>query len=292
MLRKAYELAEFKALPDKDGETGRFTALVSVFGNVDYQQDKVMPGAFSKSLEKWRDRGKPIPIIWSHDWGDPFAHIGKADPNRAQETSKGLVLEGRLDVEKPFAAQVYDLLKEDRVVEWSFSYDVIDEKMTGDRVNELREVDLIEAGPTLKGANDQTETIGVKARLEHAAKAGRVISAKNEASLRQARDMIDAVLSSLEKEEETKAEEADGQKSPPWHVEARGGQYCVIKDEDGSTVACHDTESEANAQLQALYANEGKAEEPESKDEPPQDDGKIRRDELIQRIRVLTMDVA
>lgn len=288
MLRKAYELAEFKALPDQDGETGRFTALVSVFGNVDYQQDKVLPGAFSKSLEKWRTLGKPIPIIWSHDWGDPFAHIGKADPNRAKETDRGLLLEGQIDLHKPFAAQVYDLLKEERVREWSFSYDVVDEKMTGDRVNELRELDLIEAGPTLKGANDQTETIGVKARLEHAAKAGRILSAKNEASLRQARDIIESVLASLEKpveEPEEKSEEPDGQKSPPWHVEERAGRYCVIKDEDSSTVACHDTESEANAQLQALYANEGKAEE-------PKDDGKARRDELIQRIRILTMDVA
>lgn len=285
-LEKRYPLASFKALPDADGKAGQFEAIVSVFGNVDYQGDKVLKGAFTKSLQKWRESGDPIPVIFSHDWQDPFAHIGKADPALAEETDVGLKLVGSLDVHKPYAAQVFDLLKERRIREWSFSYDVIDEKMQTDRSNELRVVDLIEAGPTLKGANDQTVTIGVKALLDQAAaKAGRTISAKNEAALRQARDIIDGILSSLEKQPDQEESKA---KSPPWHIEKRGGQFCVVKDEDGETVACHDTEAAAERQLAALYANEpAKAIEPE-----PVDDGAKRREELAQRIRVLMMDVA
>jgi hypothetical protein len=47
----------------------------------------------------------------------------------------------------------------------------------------------------------------------------------------------------------------------PWHIEKGGGtcgpdEYAVIKDSDGSTAGCHDTRTEAEAQLAALYANE------------------------------------
>ena len=40
-------VTEFKALGGKRGE---FQALVSVFGNVDRGGDRVMPGAFAKTL--------------------------------------------------------------------------------------------------------------------------------------------------------------------------------------------------------------------------------------------------
>src|SRR4249920_1591703 len=47
----------------------------------------------------------------------------------------------------------------------------------------------------------------------------------------------------------------------PWHV-ARSGScppgkpFAVIKDQDGSTVACHETKESATQQVRALYASE------------------------------------
>lgn len=48
----------------------------------------------------------------------------------------------------------------------------------------------------------------------------------------------------------------------PWHTEKGGGdcaddEWAVIKDQDGSTAGCHATEEDANAQVAALYAEEG-----------------------------------
>lgn len=43
----------------------------------------------------------------------------------------------------------------------------------------------------------------------------------------------------------------------PWHVEERDGEYCVIKDSDGKSAGCHPSREKANAQMRALYANEG-----------------------------------
>lgn len=42
----------------------------------------------------------------------------------------------------------------------------------------------------------------------------------------------------------------------PWHIEKRDTEFCVIKDSDGSTEACHATRSEAQDHMAALYANE------------------------------------
>lgn len=155
-IYKKYE-PHFKGLDSH----GTFDALVSVFGNVDIQGDVVMPGAFKKSIEKWKASGDPLPVIFSHDWQNPFAHIGYVTSMR--ESTMGLEVEGKLDVDtNEFAAQVYTLLKDRRVREWSFGYDVIKELPRADRATELLELDIIEVGPTLKGANELTMTLGVK----------------------------------------------------------------------------------------------------------------------------------
>lgn len=167
--RKVFILSGFKALGDAPGsEAGTFEAIVSVFGNVDLGGDVVQPGAFEKSLAEWRSTGDPIPVIWSHDWEDPYAHIGGVDPNLAEETDAGLKVVGTLDVQtNPFAAQVYRLLKERRVKEFSFAYEVNDSE-DKDGVRNLKDLSIIEVGPTLKGMNPATQLLAVKATDQNA----------------------------------------------------------------------------------------------------------------------------
>lgn len=195
--------AQFKAL---DEEKGTFEALVSVFGNVDLIGDRVVKGAFAKSLEKWEASGDPIPVIWSHMWNNPAAHIGKT--TSAEETDGGLLIKGQLDLDHPFSEKVYKLLKERRVKEFSFAYDVNEEKYNKeDKANDLLDLELIEVGPTLKGMNPETQLVAAKAFEDLVGlKAGRVLSAKNEADLKQASDLIANVLKQLdEKPEEPKS---------------------------------------------------------------------------------------
>lgn len=47
----------------------------------------------------------------------------------------------------------------------------------------------------------------------------------------------------------------------PWHISSNRQEcsgYAVVKDDDDSIVGCHSSESEAKAQLSALYASESK----------------------------------
>ena len=123
-----------------DGTAGTFSAMVAVYGNVDLQGDRIVEGAFDRSIKEWQASGDPIPVIWSHNWADPAAHIGYVDPNNMESTPEGLKVTGRLDVEEPFAGKVHRLMKERRVKQLSFAYDVRDEKLAKDGANELLEL--------------------------------------------------------------------------------------------------------------------------------------------------------
>jgi HK97 family phage prohead protease len=159
---KAAPLTQFKAINEA---AGIFESVVSVFGNVDAVGDRVLPGAFKASLDRWEASAAPIPCIWSHQWDNPDAHVGYV--LAAEERPEGLWVRAQLDVDKPFARQVYDLLKARRVKEMSFAYDVVDSRQADDGANELTVLELIEVGPTLKGVNPETQLLTVKAPAEH-----------------------------------------------------------------------------------------------------------------------------
>ena len=158
--------AELKAVTD--GNPGEFKALVSVFNNVDSVGDRVVPGAFSKSLERWKASGDPIPVVLAHQWDDIWAHIGTADPSDVKETPAGLVVNGKLDIDdNPVAAQVHKLMTRRSLKSFSFGYTVQKEARAKDGANELKEIDIIEVGPCLKGANPRAELLGVKSLVEN-----------------------------------------------------------------------------------------------------------------------------
>jgi HK97 family phage prohead protease len=162
MLHKSFPY-EFKKLDD----SGTFEATVAVFGNVDKGGDRIMPGAFEKSLAQWEASGDPIPVIFNHDWGTPDAHIGVVE--KAIETEQGLLVKGRLDVEdNPVAKQVHRLMMRRSLREFSFGYSVPKggEKRAKDGAMDLTQIELAEVGPTLKGMNPATELHNVKSAIE------------------------------------------------------------------------------------------------------------------------------
>lgn len=209
--------AKVKAAGPADGLTeGQFTALVSVFGNEDSVGDVVRPGAFTETLAVWGEKGDPIPVIWSHNWGDPFAHIGTV--TKAVETLQGLEVTGQIDDldTNPTAQQVYRLLKGRRVTQFSFAYDVNEGAWVSDDTHqwggyyELRKLSLHEVGPCLVGANQETELLAAKAAgIARGAKAGRVLSQANFSTLTSAYESIGEVLAAAtpEKTKSTAPEE-------------------------------------------------------------------------------------
>ncbi|OXM69635.1 HK97 family phage prohead protease [Amycolatopsis vastitatis] len=228
-MRKKTCPVRIKAAGEQDGtEDGVFEAIVAAY-NLDSVGDKIVPGAFADTLAEWKASGDPIPVLWSHMSHDPDYHIGYVED--AEERDEGLWVRARIDLDEPKASKVYKLLKGRRVRQFSFAYDIQEggwiEKTDGedgsDGYYELRKLKLYEVGPTLIGANQETELLTVKnppadtpprpaPEARPSVKAGRTLSAKNETALRDAlakiaesTDAIETVLSSLDSGDEDKS---------------------------------------------------------------------------------------
>lgn len=217
------------------GDDGTFEAIVSVFGNKDAYGDVVMPGAFTDTLAEWKASGDPIPVWWSHRMDDPAFNVGQVVdaaelaagdqriPDWADQWVKdngGLWVKGVIDTgpdasEKAVATR--RLLKSRRVTQFSFAYDIEDggyATRDDEEFFELRKLKLYEVSPTPIGANDLTELVGAKA-AGIAAKAGRVLSAKNESAIRDAVKLLDGVLAVLDQNDDGAAEGEPAKREEP-----------------------------------------------------------------------------
>jgi HK97 family phage prohead protease len=160
-------LVKTTAADDSTLKDGQFTALASVFNNIDAVGDVVMPGAFTEDLAAWKASGDPIPLLWGHQMQDPDMNIGEVLD--ASETDAGLQVTAQLDLDNPKAAQVYRLLKGKRVSKMSFAYDVQDgapAERNGMGVYELRKLKLHEVSVVQIPANPAASIQQVKAAAD------------------------------------------------------------------------------------------------------------------------------
>lgn len=161
----------FKVKAETLEDSGQFTGYASVFDVIDSYGDVVRKGAFTETLAEWSESGRTIPVLYGHDFHDPFSNIGGVVS--AEEDDHGLKITAQLDMDNPKAAQVHRLLKEGRLSEMSFAYYVreaawatFEEK----EVYELRDLKLLEVSVVPIGANPATSITDVKAFLSTAVK--------------------------------------------------------------------------------------------------------------------------
>ena len=159
--------AQIKAAGDGNEAEGVFTGYASVFGNVDSYGDVIRKGAFEQSLKDWKESGNSIPVLYNHDFNDPFSNIGAV--TEAVEDDHGLKVSAQLDMDNPKAAQVHRLLKAGRLSQMSFAFNVTEGgwgKAGDEEVFEIRGLKLYEVSVVTVGANQETEITDVKAALE------------------------------------------------------------------------------------------------------------------------------
>lgn len=172
---------------------GGFTALASVFGVKDSDNDIVVAGAFAESIA-----GRLMPSFYAHQMGDITACIGEMT---AREVATGLEITVEfLDTEQ--AQHVRKLMQRGILKEFSW-YGRITEgawvETDEDWWYEIRKVDLIEAGPCFRGANPDTELLSLKSAANAlTAKAGRVLAAKHVDTLKTIRDSLDGLIAAVD----------------------------------------------------------------------------------------------
>lgn len=173
MLTKTIR-ADIKAAYTGTDDAVRFEGYAAVFDNVDLGGDKIVKGAFAKTLaERYPNGGAGIPVYWNHDVDDPFKNLGLT--TRAYEDEHGLKVEGELDQSTELGRQVAKLLKDGRVQQMSFAYNVedyawVDGTKRDDGAYEpgyceLRGLDLFEVSICPIGCNQQTEVSAKTAML-------------------------------------------------------------------------------------------------------------------------------
>lgn len=151
LTRKSYPFS----VKSYDDETGTATFIASVFGNVDSDEDVIVPGAFSKSLLKRRPK-----FIADHNWSVQ-SKLGKVLD--ARETPEGLEVTVKFGLHNPLAAQVYEDFKFDPEQEFSIGFTIPkggSEFKNG--VRYIKSAELFEVSNVLVGANPATRLVGVK----------------------------------------------------------------------------------------------------------------------------------
>lgn len=183
--------------------------------------DVVARGAFAKSLERWKqlnEEGKYIPLLWGHDTFDPTSNIGRVVD--AVEDDRGLLIKAEFDADNEKAQYVRKLVKEGRVYQFSFAFDVRDwgqiELEDGRKANELRDLELFEVSLVQIPANQHATVEEIKSGEISASliKAGRRNSAKDADALREINDhakQIQTVVNGLLADDEPPAEGGEGE---------------------------------------------------------------------------------
>ena len=158
MNRKSFNL-EIKAV----NEDGFFSGYGAVFGNIDWYNDIILPGAFKNTLAQWSGKSKFPPVLWNHSTNEPIGVYTKLI-----EDEKGLYVEGRLLVDDvPKAKSTHALLKAGAIDGLSIGYRTVKSAYNENTdIRELIELDLSEISIVTTPANKHSLVTSVKSKLE------------------------------------------------------------------------------------------------------------------------------
>ncbi|MCE2926449.1 MAG: HK97 family phage prohead protease [Rickettsiales bacterium] len=138
-------------------EQGRFAGYASVFDHVDNQRDRVVSGAFYKTLQ---GRVSSIKLLWQHQQSEPIGIF-----ERIFEDDIGLYVEGRLLLSVQRAKEAYELLKEGAVSGLSIGYSPVRYQIDPESgIRTLLEVDLWEISLVTFPANSAAQVTVVKSK--------------------------------------------------------------------------------------------------------------------------------
>jgi HK97 family phage prohead protease len=159
-LKTADCAAEYKA----DHSQRVIEGYAAVFGNVDKVGDRIIPGAFKKTLKEAFPAGN-IKVCRDHD---PNRLIGR--PIHMEEDSKGLFVRAKI-AKTPLGDETLALIEDGILNRMSIRYLPIQERPAEKHerfgfVTDLIEAAVKELGPVIWACNDEAVITGIKAMQE------------------------------------------------------------------------------------------------------------------------------
>lgn len=208
-----------------EGYAATFDRIPDSYGDI------IAKGAFADSLKAWEGTGKPIPLLYGHNTDEPMLNIGRVV--EAREDDRGLFVRAEFDADNEKAQYVRKLVKEGRLWQFSFAYEVLDgaviELDDGTQAYELRKMNLFEVSLVQIPANQRAVVTDIKAdaaevkdapinetTAEPEMKSGRRNSKADADELRRIREMAESIITTVDglladeqdsAESEAKAEE-------------------------------------------------------------------------------------
>jgi uncharacterized protein len=154
---------EYKAFPFEVKEitdAGIVKGIAAAIGNVDDGGDRILPGAFDKSLAR---TSGVVPIYWAHEWDELPIGFG----TEASADAKYLNVAGELTLANTDVADVYRTLQHAKKVGFTMGISIgyrVPPKGADfvENVRELREVDVFEWSITPFPMNKRARVTGIK----------------------------------------------------------------------------------------------------------------------------------
>jgi len=140
-------------------DSGVFSGYGSVFGVRDSYSDIVVKGAFTKSLNKWKEKGRLPALLWQHKMDEPIGYYTKMI-----EDDNGLYVEGQLLIDDdPLAKRAYAHMKVKSLSGLSIGYFLNEYEYDKEKsAFLLTELDLLEVSVVTFPANDEARIDNVK----------------------------------------------------------------------------------------------------------------------------------
>jgi HK97 family phage prohead protease len=149
---------------DVSNDTGSFSGYGSVFNNIDLGGDIVLGGAFTKSLQGWKEKGELPAMYGFHNSNNPIG-----DWLMMEEDSKGLRVKGELWVKGnkriEQAVVAHNIMKGTGPKGLSIGYyakEWEDIEFNGGMVRQLKEIELLEVSVVGFAMNPKAQVEAVK----------------------------------------------------------------------------------------------------------------------------------
>lgn len=164
--KREYKLfvGEMKATNDSQGIVEGY---LSTFGNIDYGLDRVMPGAFKRTLNNAYERKKASgdDYLWPYLWNHDYNLIPPGGIFDANEDKTGLFIKVQLNLDYQLARDMYSAYKAKMLKKQSMGYVSHQQeyvKEDGQMIRNLIEEEILEGSGVVFPMNDQADVTGVK----------------------------------------------------------------------------------------------------------------------------------
>ncbi|MCT4024370.1 HK97 family phage prohead protease [Elizabethkingia anophelis] len=158
-MKGILELKNSGSVKDVDVKSRIVTGYLSAFDNIDHDNDIIVKGAFTKSIN---ERFNNIFFLYQHNWEKP---LGKF--NKLVEDEKGLYFEAEI-VETSYGIDQLKLYESGLVNEHSIGFQTIKSDTATSGTRTIKEVKLYEGSAVTLGANSHTPFTGFKSQFKDA----------------------------------------------------------------------------------------------------------------------------